>query len=88
MKIACILILALVAGACAAPPTLEELEFEALQTGDWSAVERREKSIERRAERHRMSCPNGLIEYCESRGGPGRCECVDRRAIDALFGWN
>lgn len=88
MKITCILLLALVAGACATSPTIEELEFEALRTGDWSAVERREKAVQRRAERRRMSCPNGLVELCESRGGQSRCECVDRRAIDAMFGWN
>ncbi len=88
MKITSILIIALLAGACATPPTLEELEFEALRTGDWSAVERRERAMARRAARQPIDCPKGEIEFCDSQFGQRRCECVGRRAIDMLFGWN
>lgn len=87
MKITSILILALLAGACAAPPTLEELEFEALRTGDWTAVEQRERAMARRAARQPVSCPDGQIEFCETRVGERSCQCVGPRAIDALFGW-
>jgi hypothetical protein len=36
--------------ACAPRPTLKELEEEALVTGDWEAVERREDLIKERLE--------------------------------------
>ncbi len=88
MKTTSILILALLAGACATPPTLEELEFEALRTGDWSAVERRERAMARRAAREPVSCPEGQIQFCETRVGDRSCQCVGRRDIDMLFGWN
>lgn len=88
MKITSLLMIALLAGACAAPPTLEELEFEALQSGDWSAVERRERAMARRAARQPVQCPKGEIEFCDSRFGERTCECVGRRAVNMLFGWN
>ena len=92
MKTWSILVLILFLGACATPPTMEELEAQAWQTGDWSAVERREDALARHAARQAnsagLACPNGAIEYCESRVGRMNCRCVSSRVIQNAFGWN
>lgn len=64
-------------GGCGSYHTLEELEQEALLTGDWSKVERRERILANRAARARLTCPGGYIRYCESHGLQDRCTCVD-----------
>ncbi|MCH7538407.1 MAG: hypothetical protein IID57_11200, partial [Proteobacteria bacterium] len=48
MKGTGILVLLLMLGGCAVVPTLEDLEDQALLTGDWSQVENRERTIARR----------------------------------------
>lgn len=60
------LVLALMAG-CSSGPTLQELKDEAMITGDWTLVEKREKAIERR--RNRSSCSGS----CKTlKCGPGQ----------------
>ncbi len=49
---------------CVSMPTLEQLEDQALLTGDWSAVEQREKLIARRDSRRGMKCPTYMVAYC------------------------
>ena len=88
MKTSCILILALVLAACATPPTLEELEFQALQTGDWSAVDRRERALSRRMKYESLDCPKGLTTYCSEALGRRQCSCVSQETIKSLFGWD
>jgi hypothetical protein len=92
MKTWSILLLSLFLGACATPPTMEELEAQAWQTGDWSAVERREDFLARRAARQARNtgpmCPDGTIEFCEQRAGDRSCACVSRRALKDAFGWD
>ena len=92
MKTWRILLLPLLLGACVTPPTMEELEAQAWQTGDWSAVERREDALARRAARQAQNaslmCPDGAIEYCEERIGELKCSCVSRVAIMDAFGWD
>ena len=79
----------LILGACTPMPTLQELEDEALITGDWSLVEAREKRINRNneykaavafcRERHRLL-------YCETRSGRIKlddCYCATKRAVRA-----
>jgi hypothetical protein len=88
MKTSCIVILTLVFAACATPPTLEELEFQALQTGDWSAVDRRERALSRRTKDHGLDCPKGLTTYCSEVLGRQQCSCVSRETVESLFGWN
>ena len=68
--------------ACAPLPTLEELETEALRTGDWTLVEQRERLIAKRNARRPMQCPTGLVSYCERTAGRLECQCVSR----ATFG--
>ncbi len=92
MKTWSILLLSLSLGACATSPTMEDLEAQAWQTGDWSAVERREEALVRRAARRaenaRLMCPDGTVSYCEQRVGTMECRCVSSRAIQDAFGWN
>lgn len=85
MKTASILILALLTGACATPPTLEDLELKARLTGDWSAVDRRERYLERRAARSPERCFDDNVSVCMDRIGKRVCECVDRDALDGVL---
>jgi len=41
---------------CAQRPTLDQLEDEALATGEWTAVERREEIIKKRLEATAPGC--------------------------------
>jgi hypothetical protein len=77
--------LLLVLFACAPVPTLEELEDEAMLTGDWSKVEAREKRLkyeqEYRAAEQYCKEQNKLL-ICLHRGGPARikdCGCGSLR---------
>lgn len=82
--------LVLMVAACAPQPTLEELEFRALQTGDWSTVEKRERAMARRAARQASvpDCAAGQISYCTNQVGERTCHCVSHRQAGLLFGWN
>jgi len=79
-----ILALTLLAG-CAGYISLEQLESQALLTGDWSAVEKRERMIARRNMYSNMQCPPGTIGYCETYVSPSRCSCVDSKVIRSFF---
>ena len=92
MKTGSIVILALALGACATPPTMEELKAEAWQTGDWSEVERREDALSRRAARRQAEpgpeCGRGYAAYCEVRLTERRCSCISRHAFQNIIGLN
>ncbi len=85
MKKAVILILAFALTACTAAPTMEQLERQAMLSGDWSEVEERERVIARRASRRPQQCPPGLIAYCERQFGENRCVCTGKDAVARLF---
>ena len=85
MRILGVLVLGVLAG-CSSYQTLEELEQEALVTGDWSAVEQRERILARRAARHGLVCPAGSVSYCETWAGlKGKCACVPDDAVAGLL---
>lgn len=71
---------------CADLKTLEELEFAALQSGDWSAVEQREKNIARRKARQGIRCPSGSIPVCVDRGNRSRCSCDSYDDVRIMLG--
>jgi len=75
----------LFAFGCAPAPTLEELEAQAEITGDWSAVQERERLIAKRAARRPPSCPGGKVSLCESTMGTLRCRCVAKDAMSSVF---
>ncbi len=85
MKQLGILGVALLAVACAPMKSLEELEAEALQTGDWSLVEEREALIAKRNSRRPMQCATGLVSLCEKSVGLYRCQCVSKGAMAGAF---
>ena len=83
-----ILILVLLAlGGCGTVHTLEELESEALETGDWSKVKAKEERI---ARRKGVQCPDGLLAWCEVPIGTKKeCQCITpaqaRRALRDFY---
>lgn len=60
---------------CADLKTLEELELAALQSGDWSAVEQRERAIAKRRARAANACPSGLTKVCSGSVLRQHCYC-------------
>ncbi len=80
-----ILVLVLMLGGCAAAPTLEELEDQAVLTGDWSQVEKRERTIARRNAEEPLDCAGGYVSYCVTRIAKTRCSCVSRSAMRDAF---
>jgi len=70
---------------CAATTPLEQLEAEALVSGDWSAVNKRERLIASRNLHANLRCPAGTIGYCKSFRLTKRCSCVDSKIISTLF---
>ncbi len=75
MKIATVFVLFLLVG-CAAQPTMDELQTQAFISGDWSAVEARERAVARRALRSGNHCPAGYVAYCDESFGDTRCFCL------------
>lgn len=76
--ISLIIALGLLAGC--ATQSLEELEAEAAITGDWSAVEKREKALARFNSQftQRNSCKPGETRICDTVAGledTGDCVC-------------
>jgi len=72
-----VLLTALIGTGCTSSPTLEELEDEALRTGNWEAVEKREALLERRNGPKTPGCPAGLTEVCVDKGLNVVCDCKD-----------
>ncbi len=72
---------------CAHTKSLEQLENEAMLTGDWSEVEKRERLIARKAERQGIShkCPVGYISFCQTYTGHEQCGCVTRQGMRDVF---
>ena len=84
MKVLALMMICGLAG-CAVGPTLEQLEKQAMFTGDWSEVERRERMLVRRNLRAGIQCPPGTIGYCEVRLSDRRCTCVSSRALSVML---
>ena len=83
MKFVGIVALCLLVG-CTARPTLEELETEAMATGDWAAVEKRERMDRRMGlVDPDNQCPNGKVLLCNKKGEHEDCECVSPGIIRA-----
>ena len=82
--LACLLLLT----GCGTYVPLEELRAQALQSGDWTAVERREAVLAKRDIRRGTACPKGTMLMCESRVGNRKCHCVDRNSMSRMMtGW-
>ena len=73
-----------VLSGCSSIASLEELEQEAMLTGDWSAVERRERIIAKRKARDGVQCPPGSVALCVNSGTASNCSCVANTSIHSL----
>ena len=88
MKMLGLAILLLTLGGCGTYQTLEELEKQAFATGDWSAVEKRERIIAKRRLRSGSTCGHGSTQYCEKWGSTTRCTCMTSETLrDTLGAW-
>ena len=85
MKGLAILGLLLFLGGCGTYTPLEELEAQAMLTGDWSVVERRERVIARRKARDAALCPEGTVAVCVDRVGKNECSCVRNSVVHTLI---
>lgn len=84
MRLLALVLVCLLAG-CGTMAPLEELERQAFLTGDWSAVEARERMQLRQSMRRSMQCPSGYMGYCEVEFGGERCTCVERDAVRVIL---
>jgi hypothetical protein len=66
---------------CASWPTLEELEDEASESGDWAAVETREENLKKELEVRGPGCPPKLNKYCVEEQTGIQCYCVSETLI-------
>jgi hypothetical protein len=78
------LAMALLAG-CSGFIPLEQLQADALRTGNWSLVEQRERLLERRKIHGFMQCPPGYIGYCQEDFGRKGCSCVESAVVNAYL---
>ncbi len=71
----------LLLSGCGSLQSMEELERQAMLTGDWSAVEQRERILARREEQRGLQCPSGHVSYCERTVGRADCRCISNEAM-------
>lgn len=76
-----VFIAVLVMAGCSATTPISELEDEALRTGDWSSVERRERAIARRKAEEPTNCGLRNVEYCSGPPGALNCYCVKKKTM-------
>ena len=71
-----------IATGCASRPSMDELEQEAMRTGDWSAVEHRQH-MDRKMGRNNPdnACDNDSILLCSKKGARESCECVTPNVV-------
>ena len=85
MKVITTLFCLLMLTGCAAYVPIEDLRAQALLSGDWSDVEKRERTIAKREARSGSACPKGAVLMCETRLGDDRCECVGRSSASRVL---
>ncbi len=67
-------------------PGTAALIDEAMETGDWQAVNRQLDAETRRKNRRMPSCPAGRTALCVSDFGYVNCRCVGPAAFDYALG--
>ena len=85
MKTIMTLTVLLLLTGCSSMKSMEQLEAEALLSGDWSAVEQRERQIARRNLNSSLYCPPGKVGYCEADFGRKKCACIDQEELNAFL---
>ncbi len=85
MKKLTILICISFLSGCATAVPMAELEAEALRSGDWSEVEKRERLVAKRKRGQYKRCPGNATNLCVARGGDMVCQCADRNSIRGML---
>lgn len=85
MKQVILIVSLLILSGCGTYVPMEELRAQALSTGDWTAVERRERTIANRNARTGLGCPAGTMAMCETGVDGEECYCVDRSTASRMF---
>jgi hypothetical protein len=71
-------------------PSTHDLIEQAHLTGDWTHVNQRLETLEKRKKQVLPSCPRGETRVCNNRFGDERCDCLRntevRRMLSGL-GW-
>lgn len=77
LRVLGIVFLCLMVASCAARRPLAELEAEAIETGDWSAVEQY-KYMDYKMGRisDDQVCKSGFVLHCQARGKNVYCTCT------------
>ena len=70
----------LLLGGCVTAPSMQELESQAMLTGNWLEVEKRERALARRRAQRGPQCPPAYISYCENNYGDLQCGCLQQDA--------
>lgn len=87
MKHGIILLSLAILTGCVSRPSIQELEAQALQSGDWTAVEARERSLARRhGPGSADACPRGQALVCNDRFDEPRCYCANRNDFSRMIG--
>lgn len=84
VKGALIVTLMLLAGCTGFTP-MEDLERQALLSGDWSEVERRERILARRNPTAYLNCPDDTTAICRDDFGSARCGCLKNEDVRAFL---
>ena len=87
MKTIVTLLALVLLSACGTYKSLEQLESEALLSGDWSAVELRERRIARRQSKSSIQCPAGEVGYCVTDFSEQRCACIDQDRLRTFLSY-
>ncbi|MDH4126263.1 MAG: hypothetical protein OEW64_11690 [Gammaproteobacteria bacterium] len=74
-----VLIALLSLAGCSSTHTLEELEAEAIASGDWSEVEKRERVLRQQKRTPEFQCQEGYTLVCVDSGAGEECLCRTRR---------
>lgn len=85
MKVLVLVLTVFLVVGCGSLTPLHELEEQALLTGDWSEVERRERIQARRKARQGVACPAGHTAICEVAMGEQRCTCVEADTLLSIL---
>jgi len=85
MKTIAVLFLGFMLTGCGPTPTFEQLEDQAFLTGDWTAVERYERTAKRRQARLPQVCSPGYVSYCTDEISRSRCSCISRQTLAELW---
>lgn len=85
MKVFVLFLTALFVAGCGTYTPMEQLEQQALLTGDWSAVEKRERMLLRRKMRQGNVCTAGKVAVCEGMITADRCVCVESASVRTIL---